>query len=71
MFCKKSALKNFAKITGKHQCLCTFYNKIEDFDLRPVNFAKFLRTPFFLQNNSGGCFNAFKGKSKVAKKELS
>ena len=37
---KKGVLKNFTKFTGKH--LCQF----------PVNFVKFLGTPF-LQNTSG------------------
>ena len=56
---KKDVLKNFAKFTGKHLCLSLFLNKVEILlkkRLRrkrfPVNFAKFLRTPF-LQNTSG------------------
>ena len=36
---KKHVLENFLKFTGKHRCF-------------PVNFAKFLRTPF-VQNTSG------------------
>ena len=57
-------LKNFTKFTGKHLCQSLFLNKVAG--LRPatllkkrlwhrcfpVNFAKFLRTPF-LQNTSG------------------
>ena len=35
-FCRKSVLRNFAKFTRKHLRQCF-----------PVNFAKFLRTPFF------------------------
>ena len=64
VFYKKGILRNFAKFTGKHLCLRVFFNKIAA--LRPatlfkkslwhrcfpVNFAKFLRTPF-LQNTSG------------------
>ena len=49
MFCKKGVLRNFAggpvtlfKKRIWHRCF-------------PVNFAKFLRTPFF-QNNLGDCF---------------
>ena len=62
---KKGVLKNFVKFTGKHLCQSPFFNnKVED--LRPatllkkrlwqrcfpVNFRKFLRTPF-LQNTYG------------------
>ena len=67
MFFKKSGLKNFAKFTGKHQCESLFFNKVAA--LRPatllknrlwhrcfpVNFAKFLRTPF-LKNTPVGNF---------------
>ena len=61
---RKRVLRNFAKFTGKHLCQSFFFNKVAG--LRPatllkkrlwhryfpVNFAKFLRTPF-LQNTSG------------------
>ena len=61
---KKGVLRNFAKFTGKHLCQSLFFNKVAG--LRPatllkkrlwhrcfpVNFAKFLRTPF-LQSISG------------------
>ena len=64
MFCKKSALWNFAKLIGKHLCQILFFNKVAG--LRPatllkkrlshrcflVNFAKFLILPF-LQNTFG------------------
>ena len=64
---KKGVLGNFIKFTGKHLCQSLFFDKVTG--LRPatflkkrlwhrcfpVNFAKFLRTPF-LQNTSGGCF---------------
>ena len=64
---KQGALRNFTKFTGKHLCQSLFFNKVAG--LRPatllkkrlwhrrfpVNFVKFLRTPF-LQNTSGGCF---------------
>ena len=61
---KKGVLRNFAKFTGKHLCQSLSFNKFADlrpatlFKKRlwhryfPVNFAKFLRTPF-LQNTSG------------------
>ena len=59
MFCKKGVHTNFAKFTGKHLCQRLFFNKVAG--LRPetllkksfwhrcfsVNFAKFLKTPFF------------------------
>ena len=61
---KKGVHRNFAKFTGKHLCQSLFFDKVAI--LRPatllkkrlwhrcfpVNFAKFLRTPF-LQNTSG------------------
>ena len=64
---RKAVLRHFAKFTGKHLCKSLFFNKVAG--LRPatflkkrlwdrcfpVNFAKFLRTPF-LQTTSGGCF---------------
>ena len=61
---KKDVLKNFAKFTGKHLCLSLLLNKVAGrrpatllkkrlrYKRFPVNFAKFVRTPF-LQNNSG------------------
>ena len=67
VFCKKGVLGNFAKFTGKHMCQRLFFNKVAGLKPAtllkkslwhrcfPVNFAKFLRTPF-LQNTSGGCF---------------
>ena len=61
-FCKKGVLENFAKLTGKHLCQSLFFNKVAG--LRPatllkkklwhrcfpVNFAKFLRTTFFIEH---------------------
>ena len=59
MFCKKDILRNFAKFTGKHPCQSLFSNKVAGLGLTtllkkslwqgcfPVNFAKFLRMPFF------------------------
>ena len=40
VFCEKGVLRNFAKFTGKHLCQRCF----------PVNFAKYLRTPFFKEH---------------------
>ena len=60
---KKVVLRNFAKITEKHLCQSLFFNKVEGLRSAtllkkrlwhrcfPVNFEKFLRTPF-LQNTS-------------------
>ena len=45
---RKGVLKNFAKLTGKHLCPL-LKNRRRRF---PVNFGKFLGTPF-LQNTSG------------------
>ena len=58
VLCKKGVLRNFTKFTGKHLCQSLFFNKVAT--LRPatllkkrlwhrcfpVNFVKFLRTPF-------------------------
>ena len=64
-FYKKDALKIFAKFTVKH--LCLFFNKVTALRIAnvlkkrlwhwffPVNFAKFLKTPF-LKKTYGGCF---------------
>ena len=60
---RKSVLRNFAKFKGKHPCqspfliklqasLSTFLKKRLCHRCFPVNFVKFLRTPF-LQNISG------------------
>ena len=61
---RKGVLKNFEKFTGKHLCQSLLFNKIEALrsatllkkrlwhSCFPVNFPKFLRTPF-LQNISG------------------
>ena len=61
VFCKKDVLKNFAKLTGKQLCHSLFLNKVAGLRSAtllkkrlwhrcfPLNFAKFLRTPF-LQN---------------------
>ena len=62
VFCKKGVLKNFTKFTGKHLCQSLFFNKVAG--LRPatllkkrlwhrcfpVNFVKFLRTPFYIEH---------------------
>ena len=64
---KKVVLKNFAKFTGKHLCQSLVFNKVAGLRpatllkkrLRhrcfPVNFAKFLRTPFY-RTPLGDCF---------------
>ena len=54
VLCKKSVLRNLAKLTGKRLCQSLFFNKVADLRHRcfPVNFAKFLRT-HFLQDTSG------------------
>ena len=61
VFCKNGALQNFTKFTGKRLCQSPFFNKVAG--LRPatllkkrlwdrcfpVNFTKFLKTPFFTE----------------------
>ena len=61
VFCKKGVLRDFAKFTGMHLCQGLIFNKVAGLRSAtllekrlwhrcfPVNFAKFLRTPF-LQN---------------------
>ena len=65
VFYKKGVLRYFPKFTGKHLCQSLFFNKVAGLSPAtllkktlwrrcfPVNFVKFLRTPF-LWNNSGG-----------------
>ena len=62
VFCKKVVSRNFAKFTGKYLCQSFFLHKVVG--LRPatllkkrpwhrwfpVNFVKFLRTPFFKED---------------------
>ena len=43
-------LKNFAKFTGKHLRRATLLKKRPWNRCFPVNFAKFLRTPFFIEH---------------------
>ena len=61
MFYKKCVLRNVAKLTGKHLCQSLFFNKVAGLGPAnllkkdsnrcfPVNFAKFLRTPFFTEH---------------------
>ena len=59
---KKRFLANFAKFTGKHLCQSLFFNKVAGlwpatllkkrlwYRCFPVNFAKFLRTPFYIEH---------------------
>ena len=61
---KKGVIRNLTKFTGKPLCQSLFFNKVAGLRLAtllkkrfwhwcfPVNFVKFLRTPF-LQNTSG------------------
>ena len=62
MFCKKSFPRNFAKFTGKQLRQSLFFNKVADLKpvtllqkrlwhrSFPVNFAKFLTTPFLVEH---------------------
>ena len=60
---KKGVFRNFSKFAGKHLCKSLFLNKVAGpvtlllkklwHKSFPLNFVKFLRTPF-LQNTSGG-----------------
>ena len=60
VFCKKDVLRNLAKFTGKHLCQSLLFKKVAGIKPStllnkriwhrcfPVNFAKFLRTPFLV-----------------------
>ena len=62
VFCKKGVLRNFTKFTGKHLCARdSFLMKVQARPATllkkslwhrrfPVNFAKFLRTPFLTEH---------------------
>ena len=62
MFCKKVVYRNFVKFTGKHLCQSHFFNKAAGLRAAtllkkrlwhscfPVNFTKFLRTPFIIEH---------------------
>ena len=50
VFCKKGALRNFAKFTEKHQRRSLFYLKRDPGTVVSMNFAKFLRTPFLTEH---------------------
>ena len=61
VFRKKGVLRNFAKFRGKHLCQSFFFNKVAGRPATllkkrlwrrcfPVNFAKFLRTPFLTEH---------------------
>ena len=74
VFCKKGVLWNFAKFIGKYLCQSLFLINLQAapatlLKMRPwdryfpVDFAKFLRTPF-LQNTSGGCFSQMQTRKK-------
>ena len=52
VFCKKNVLKSFTKFTGKASMPGSlFSDKVAGLGHRcfPLNFAKYLRTPFFVE----------------------
>ena len=55
VFCKKGALRNFAKFTGKHLCLrpATLLKGSLWHRCFPVNFVKFLRILLFTEQPRG------------------
>ena len=51
--CSVKKVFNFAKFTGKNLCQSLFFNKVKKRLAHrrfPVNFVKFLRTPFFTEH---------------------
>ena len=75
VFFKKGVLRIFTKFIGKHLCQRLFFNKVAGprpatllkkslwHRCFPINFAKFLRTPF-LQNTSGRLLLSFRESFK-------
>ena len=61
VFCKKGVLRKFTEFAGKHLCQSLFFNKFAGLkpvtllkmrlwhSCFPVNFLKFLRTPFYIE----------------------
>ena len=47
VFCKIDVLRKFTKFLGKHLCQSLFFNKGAAL---PMNFVKFLRTYFFIED---------------------
>ena len=64
VFCRKGVLGNFGNFTGKHLCGGLLFNKVAGlrtvtllkkrfwYRCFPVNFSKFLKTPFITENLS-------------------
>ena len=61
MFCRKGVFKKFTKFKAKNHCWRLFFNKVAgrpttlltkklQHRCLPVNFVKFLKTPFFIQH---------------------
>ena len=62
VFCKKGAIRNFTKFSGKHLCQGLIFNEVAGLRLAtlskmrfwhrcfPVNFVEFLRTLFFIEH---------------------
>ena len=64
VICKNGVLRNFIKFTGKHLCQRLFFNEVAGLGAFfkkkkrdsgthrcfPVNFVKFLRTPFYIEH---------------------
>ena len=77
VFCKKGVLENSTKFTGKHLRQSLVFNKVAGLKPAtllkkrlwrrcfPVNFMKFLRTPFFTEHPRWLLLN--EGKSEIQK----
>ena len=62
VFSEKDVLINFAKFTGKHLCQSLFFEESLWRKCFPVNFVKFLRTPFL--ENASSAFTLMKALLK-------
>ena len=75
VFCKKDFLRNFAKFKGKHLCQSLFFNKVAELRSAtllekrfwhkcfPVNFMRFWRTAFFMEQL---CWLLLEGSSYIS-----
>ena len=83
MFCKKGVLRNFTKCTGKHLCLCLFFNKVAKKEslaqVFSCEFPEIFKSTFFTKHlwaTASGTsktkyLELIKKKSKVQEKNMS
>ena len=67
VFCKKVALKNFAKFTEKHLCQNSFVIKLQAFS---CDFRKIFKNTLFTERLSWLLLKSKKGKSSKSVKSI-